>query len=93
MADTTLHAGTVEHIDPQALVIEANVRPSAPLTAAFVQSVRENGVLTRVTHALGLHLALTEGREAMPRACPDVVPSSQVERSDSMPGAHELPSG
>lgn len=48
MADTTIHTGTVEHIDPQTLVIEANVRPSAPLTAAFVQSVRENGVLTPV---------------------------------------------
>lgn len=48
MADTTIRTGTVEHIDPQTLVIEANVRPSAPLTAAFVQSVRENGVLTPV---------------------------------------------
>lgn len=48
MDNTTIHTGTVEHIDPQTLVIEANVRPSAPLTAAFVQSVRENGVLTPV---------------------------------------------
>lgn len=48
MTDTTTHAGTVEHIDPTTLVIEANVRPSAPVTAAFVQSIRENGVLTPV---------------------------------------------
>lgn len=48
MTDTTTHTGTVGHIDPHALVIEANVRPSAPLTAAFVQSIRENGVLTPV---------------------------------------------
>lgn len=48
MADTTTHAGTVEHIDPQSVIIEANVRPSAPLTPAFVQSIRENGVLTPV---------------------------------------------
>lgn len=48
MADTTIHPGTVEHIDPQALIIEANVRPSAPLTPAFVQSIQHNGVLTPV---------------------------------------------
>ncbi len=48
MAETTTHTGTVEHIDPQSLVIEANVRPSAPITATFVQSIRENGVLTPV---------------------------------------------
>jgi ParB family chromosome partitioning protein len=43
--NTTTSTGTVEHIDPQTIVIEANVRPSAPVTAEFVQSIRENGVL------------------------------------------------
>jgi len=46
--NTATSTGTVEHIDPQTLVIEANVRPSAPVTAAFVQSIRENGVLVPV---------------------------------------------
>lgn len=48
MNTTTNHTGTVEHIDPRSLVIEANVRPSAPITPAFVGSIRENGVLTPV---------------------------------------------
>ncbi|NEN07702.1 ParB/RepB/Spo0J family partition protein [Diaminobutyricibacter tongyongensis] len=47
MSDTTV-TGTTEHLDPASLVIETNVRPSTPLTPAFVQSVRENGVLTPV---------------------------------------------
>ncbi|HWU45751.1 MAG TPA: ParB/RepB/Spo0J family partition protein [Humibacter sp.] len=45
---TTASQGTVEHIDPNAIIIEANVRPSAPLTKEFIASVRENGVLTPV---------------------------------------------
>ncbi|WP_431278258.1 ParB/RepB/Spo0J family partition protein [Leifsonia poae] len=48
MNDTTTVAGTIEHLDPHTLVIEANVRLSAPITPAFVQSIRENGVLTPV---------------------------------------------
>lgn len=40
--------GTIEHVDPHTLVIEANVRPSGALTKEFVQSIRENGVLTPV---------------------------------------------
>lgn len=38
-------AGVLEHIDPNAIVIEANVRPSAPLTKEFVQSIRDHGVI------------------------------------------------
>ena len=38
-------AGVLEHIDPNTIVIEANVRPSAPLTKEFVQSIREHGVI------------------------------------------------
>lgn len=48
MSDTTTIAGTIEHLDPHTLIIETNVRPSAPVTPAFVQSIRENGVLTPV---------------------------------------------
>lgn len=48
MTNTTATQGTVEHIDPNVIVIEANVRPSAPLTKEFVASIRENGVLTPV---------------------------------------------
>ncbi len=46
MTDTT--TGTVEHLDPHTLTLETNVRPSAPLTPGFVQSIRHNGVLTPV---------------------------------------------
>ncbi len=48
MTNSTATQGTVEHIDPNAIIIEANVRPSAPLTKEFVASIRENGVLTPV---------------------------------------------
>ena len=48
MSETTTNAGTIEHLDPHTLAIETNVRPSAPITPAFVQSIKENGVLTPV---------------------------------------------
>ncbi|MGO4535165.1 ParB/RepB/Spo0J family partition protein [Leifsonia sp. 2MCAF36] len=48
MNDTTAPTGVIEHHDPHTLVIEDNVRPTAPITPAFVQSIRENGVLTPV---------------------------------------------
>ncbi len=48
MRENTTGAGTIEHLDPHTLTIEDNVRPSAPITPAFVQSIRENGVLTPV---------------------------------------------
>lgn len=48
MSDTTTAAGTIQHLDPHALILETNVRPSALITPAFVQSIRENGVLTPV---------------------------------------------
>ena len=44
----TTGTGTVQHIDPTALVIEANVRTSAPVTKDFIASIRENGVITPV---------------------------------------------
>ena len=48
MTNTTATLGTVEHIDPNTIVIEENVRPSASLIKEFVASIRENGVLTPV---------------------------------------------
>ncbi|MFF9563915.1 ParB/RepB/Spo0J family partition protein [Leifsonia sp. NPDC014704] len=48
MSDTTTDAGTIEHLDPHSLTIETNVRPTAPITPAFVQSIKENGVLTPI---------------------------------------------
>ncbi|MCD2444339.1 ParB N-terminal domain-containing protein [Agromyces sp. SYSU K20354] len=38
-------AGVLEHIDPNSIVIETNVRPSAPLTPEFIASIRYHGVL------------------------------------------------
>lgn len=45
---TTIQQGTTEHIDPTTPVIEANVLPSAPLTNDFINSNRDNRVLTPV---------------------------------------------
>lgn len=48
---TTRPAGVVEHIDPQSIVIEANVRPGdtmKPLTKEFVATIREHGVVMPV---------------------------------------------
>src|SRR4051812_13413099 len=48
MSDTTTIAGTIKHLDPHTLVIEDNVRPTAAITPAFVQSIKANGVLRPV---------------------------------------------
>jgi len=48
MSEITTLTGTIEHLDPRTLTIEDNVRPTAPITPAFVQSIKENGVLTPV---------------------------------------------
>ncbi|MCD5348433.1 ParB N-terminal domain-containing protein [Agromyces sp. S2-1-8] len=48
---TTRTAGAVEHIDPQSIVIEANVRPGdtmKPLTKEFIATIREHGVVMPV---------------------------------------------
>jgi len=47
MNDTPV-TGTIQHLDPHTLLLEENVRPTAPITPAFIQSIRENGVLTPV---------------------------------------------
>lgn len=44
----TLGTGTIQHVAPADLIIEANVRTSAPVTPEFIASIRENGVITPV---------------------------------------------
>ena len=46
MTINTTPTGTVEHIDPNTLIVETNVRTTAPLDAGFVDSIRQVGVLT-----------------------------------------------
>ncbi|MGX5769752.1 ParB/RepB/Spo0J family partition protein [Microbacterium trichothecenolyticum] len=46
MTINTTPTGTVEHIDPSTLIVETNVRTTAPLDAGFVDSIRQVGVLT-----------------------------------------------
>lgn len=41
--------GTLEHLDPNALLIGENVRDNAALDAQFLASVREHGVLQPIT--------------------------------------------
>jgi ParB-like chromosome segregation protein Spo0J len=47
MSDPTFSSvpGTLEHVDPHALVIGDNVRDDAALDAEFIASIREHGVL------------------------------------------------
>lgn len=40
--------GTIEHIDPHTLIVDANVRDHADLNAQFVASIKEHGVLTPI---------------------------------------------
>ncbi|MCJ1698072.1 ParB/RepB/Spo0J family partition protein, partial [Rathayibacter caricis] len=44
----TTGTGTIQHVAPADLIIEANVRTSAPVTPEFIASIRENGVITPV---------------------------------------------
>jgi len=46
MTTTTARMGTIEHIDPNLIVVEANVRAEANLPREFVASIKQNGVLT-----------------------------------------------
>ena len=48
MTDTSTTTGTIEHVDPTTVVVEANVRTTAPLDKEFLASIRENGVLTPI---------------------------------------------
>ena len=47
-ASVTTQQGTVEHIDPNMFVVEANVRTEATLRPDFVASIKQNGVLTPI---------------------------------------------
>lgn len=49
MTESITAPGTLEHLDPQSLNTEENVRTEAGLTTQFLHSIRENGVLTPVT--------------------------------------------
>ena len=44
----TTPQGTVEHIDPTVIVVEANVRTDAKLPVEFLASIKQNGVLTPI---------------------------------------------
>jgi len=44
-----LTTGTLEHISPNDLLIETNVRTEASLTKQFIASIQENGVLVPIT--------------------------------------------
>ncbi|WP_248888136.1 ParB/RepB/Spo0J family partition protein [Clavibacter nebraskensis] len=46
--NTTSPVGVIEYLDPNTLILEENVRPSADLDREFVQSIKANGVLTPV---------------------------------------------
>ncbi len=48
MINTTATPGIVEHIDPNVIVVEANVRTEATLRPEFVASIKQNGVLTPI---------------------------------------------
>ncbi|POH62979.1 chromosome partitioning protein [Cryobacterium zongtaii] len=48
MTITTVSVGTIEHVDPNLIVVEANVRTEAQLGREFVASIKANGVLTPI---------------------------------------------
>ncbi|WP_006243437.1 ParB/RepB/Spo0J family partition protein [Mycolicibacterium tusciae] len=55
-SDTTAQvpaAGTLEHLDPQTLELETNVRDDASLDADFVASIKEHGVLNPIAAVRG----------------------------------------
>src|SRR6478735_10715753 len=41
-------AGNIEQIDPTTLVVDTNIRTSAPIDKGFVDSIAANGVLTPI---------------------------------------------
>ncbi|KAA1250757.1 nuclease [Mycobacterium simiae] len=47
------HPGTIEHVDPHALILDANVRDEAALDARFVASIGEHGVLIPIAAVRG----------------------------------------
>ena len=51
-----VRAGTLEHLDPNSLLIGANVRDDATLDAHFIASVREHAVLQPITAIRSEHV-------------------------------------
>ncbi|ATW60573.1 ParB-like nuclease domain protein [Mycobacterium phage Familton] len=49
----TVTGGELMHVDPNELVLEANVRTEASLTKQFVASIKENGVIVPITAVRG----------------------------------------
>lgn len=48
-----LETGTLEHIDPNTLIVDTNVRDDADLDAQFVASIKEHGVLVPIVAVRG----------------------------------------
>jgi ParB family chromosome partitioning protein len=48
MTETAMNTGTLEYVDPNALMLEENVRPDQALTKQFIASIKENGVLVPI---------------------------------------------
>ena len=48
MTDINTTVGTIEHVDPTQVIVEANVRSTVPLDKDFLASIRENGVITPI---------------------------------------------
>jgi ParB family chromosome partitioning protein len=62
--DDTITLGTIEHIHPNDILVETNVRTEVKLDRAFVASIREHGVLTPVGcyHNTDGHLTVRMGQ-------------------------------
>jgi ParB family transcriptional regulator, chromosome partitioning protein len=77
---------TIAHVDPRTLLVEVNVRRDAHLTPAFVDSIREHGVLTPVlVHRTGEGLRVRAGQRrtlAAIEAGRDTIPAYVVEGDD-----------
>jgi ParB family chromosome partitioning protein len=48
-----VETGTLEHIDPNTLIVDTNVRDDADLDAQFVASIKEHGVLVPIVAVRG----------------------------------------
>ena len=48
-----VETGTLEHIDPNTLIVDTNVRDDAALDAEFIASIKEHGVLVPVVAVRG----------------------------------------
>ena len=48
-----VETGTLEHIDPNTLVVDTNVRDDAALDAEFIDSIKEHGVLVPIVAVRG----------------------------------------